>query len=384
MIYLLLSDSHITGAHCSSKKDKQIITAFFCEKLPYPLSPYFGEEEDLSQILFRALSGLQQTVAFEESSIAVAVSDTLVHHDITEVDKELPLPDAWDYIQWKHQIQWGNKADTFLSFSRVYEQEKTVFHTVHCDSALVNAVNLSLKSLPAFPIWMGTESSVLLENSTQDAIPILIERTRGFDVFHKSDSGPAMGKLTARKGSLSLSCVKGNADSLAAAVGLATPKTRKKPPVNFFGRLTQAKHKTIESLRVVRSNPFKMVSIENDNALDRIDPHDQSVLSEMISGTIGNFPQNFFLSTGIQDTPEKHKSLPRQTESNVKPKKKKKPLKKPDPARREKTQKIFLTIVVLIIFIGMYILGVKLKLEEENSFPSKDAGYNEILADSFS
>ena len=330
MIYLLLSDSHITGAHCSSKKDKQIITAFFCEKLPYPLSPYFGEEEDLSQILFRALSGLQQTVAFEESSIAVAVSDTLVHHDITEVDKELPLPDAWDYIQWKHQIQWGNKADTFLSFSRVYEQEKTVFHTVHCDSALVNAVNLSLKSLPAFPIWMGTESSVLLEDSNCDDIPILFERTRGFDVYYRTYVGPSMGKLNVRKGSLRISSVKGEEKSLTNALGLGKPKPRKKPQVYLSGRLTQAKRKTIASLRIIRTNPFKNIPIENDDGtLKGIGMHEQSILSGMMTGNIGNYPQNFFLSTGIQDTPEIQKQSSPIPEEKPQPKKKKKPLKKP-------------------------------------------------------
>lgn len=384
MIYLLLSDSHITGAHCSSKKDKQIITTFFREEFPYPLSPYFGEEEDLAQILTRTLSGLQQTVAFEESSIAVAVSDTLAHHDITEIDRELPLPDAWDYVQWKRQLQWGSRADTFLSFSRVYEEEETVFHTVHCDSAFVNAVNLSLKSLPAFPVWMGTESVVMLEDSSRDVIPVLFERPRGFDVFYRSDSGPSMGKLNAFKGNLSLSYTKGNGAALTSALGLGKPKPRKKPLVFLSGRLTQAKRKTIESLRVIRSNPFKNIPIENDDSLSGIDMHDQSILSAMMQGNIGSYPQNFFLSTGIQDTPKIRKDASTKTEEKPQPKKKKKPLKKPNPAEREKRQRIFLTIAVILIFIGMYVLGVKLRIEEEKSFPAKGIGNTEIRVDSFS
>lgn len=379
MIYLLLSDSHLTGAHCSSKNGKQIITAFIKEKLSYPLSPYFGEEEELSQILFRALSGLQNSISFEENSIAVSVPDTFVHHDITEVDDALPLPDAWDYVQWKRAVQWGGRADAFLSFSRVYQEGKSVFHTIHCDSALINSVNLTLKSFAAFPVWMGAESTIMLDHPLRDGLPILFERTRGFDVFHRSDSGPAVGKMLARKGSLRLSYTKGDASLLEASLGLGSPKPRRKPAVYFSGRVTQAKRKTIDSLRVVRSNPFKSMSIENDESLNALDLHDQSILSGMMSNDIGATPQNFFLSTGIQDTPELHEPDP--IEPVLKPKfmKKKKTLKKPDPVNRERIQRIFLTIAITLFFIGMYVLSVWLKVQQDNPFQIKVSGRTEIL-----
>ncbi len=349
--------------------------------MSYPLSPYFGEEEDLSRILFRAFSGLQNSISFEENSIAISVPDTFVHHDITEVDDGLPLPDAWDYVQWKRAVQWGGRADSFLSFSRVFEEGKSIFHTIHCDSALINSVNLSLKSLAGFPVWMGAESTIMLNHPLRDRLPVLFERTRGFDVFHQSASGPAMGKLTPRKGSLKLSYTKGDADLLKTSLGLGSPKPRKKPAVYFSGRLTQIKRKTIESLRVVRSNSFKNMSIENDESMNALELHDQSVLSGMMSHDIGATPQNFFLSTGIQDTPKQRDSdLPKPT-AIPKSKKKKKTLEKPDPVNRERIQRIFLTIAITLFFIGMYVLGVWLKVQNDNTFPINVSGRTEILHD---
>ncbi|MBT3216322.1 MAG: hypothetical protein HOD97_04730 [Candidatus Marinimicrobia bacterium] len=368
MIYLLLSKSHVTGAHCSNKNGKYVITSFFKENLAYPLLPYFGEEEDLSQILIRVLSNLQETISFEDNKVAVSVRNTFVKQDITEVDEALSLADAWDYSQWKNEIQWGPRSEAMLSFSRVYQKDKPVLHTIHCDSALINSVSLTLKSLAAIPVWMGAESVIMLAHPERNDLPVLFNRTRGFDVFHSSHSGPAMGKLISRKGNLNLSYAKGNVALLESSLGINYPKLKKKPAVFFPDRLTKSKRETINSLRVIRSNPFKNMSIENADTLQDLSLLDQSIIFGMMSIDIEMHHHNFFLNTGIQETSDLLERDPIEQSKAPKVKKKKKALKKPDSAGRERFRQLLLSIFITLIFIAMYVFSIIIKEMDNNKF----------------
>lgn len=324
-------------------------------------------------MLTSLLGRINNSISFAENQVIVSIPDSFTHHDVTTMDSGLSLPDGWDYLEWKFNKQWGHQLSTFSSYSMVFENEKLIFHTVHCDKAFINSVNLSIRAHAAFPVWMGCESTILNAQPTYWKKPILMDRVRGYDIFLGDTREFSMGVLVHRKNKLRLASVIGNRAILEQALKLdesdKSDKSKKRT-ILLLDRLTPVKRKQLDDYRVITPVPFKKVTLEGN--ADSVPIRSKILLSNLGLMDAVNLPLNFFLSTGIQDLPEAPVitgEVDREKEKQRK-KKKHKPLKQKIYRETwEKVQQIVLTILILILIGGLYALATVIRIQEERGNP---------------
>lgn len=379
MIFLLFSETHLICAHGTLDGKKPLLTGIYREPLEGNLTDLFGYEEELNYILTSLLARINNMLPLAEERVLVSIPDSFVYHDISEADSGLSLPDVWDYLNWKYKKQWEDKYSAFSSFARVYEGDRFLVHSVHCDKKFIDAVNLSIRALAAFPVWMGCESTILKSQPKYHRKPILRDRVRGFDVMVATPNEISIGVLVNRKKTITLTSVKGNRNNLLQALnldGIDKPEQNRKRTILLLDHPSEIKRKQLDSFRVTTPVPFKEVDLEGN--VDSIPTRYKILLSNLVTSIAETLPLNFFLSSGIQDLPDAPPVSDQTTLSQKakKKKKKRKPLNKKFYSDYwEKFQQAVITIIVLGLIAGLYALATYIRIEEERGNPLGESNH---------
>ncbi len=384
MISLVLSNSHLLCGQWSTGKDSSIITSLTLVELTHEFNELINKRSEINSVINIAFKQLSEKHNFEDITVEISLEDNLFYHDRFKGESLLSKSEVWDYIKWETKQKWGKFGDNFATYCEVYKEKPDQYHTVTCNSRILESLKDEVISMGGQLRWLGPNSTLLLGPYFEiDKIFVLNEGSF-YRVFHRSEGGFNHGRIRFLKSGIKFTEVVGNKDELENVFN--TRRERK----SFFmlEPVSEKRQSHWENYNIIELIPFEKIDIEGIETPKKINVRYLNILTAMINRdpnlkilNLVNPPGIFELSAEERKFEDKHlHEIPSLVERSSN-ENKISPLTK---IKRKKGWK-YLFIIILASGLGLFLLNSPtsyLKYFDKIGKPSQFSAEKHFLAES--
>ncbi|MEE9190063.1 MAG: hypothetical protein V3U16_04770 [Candidatus Neomarinimicrobiota bacterium] len=383
MISLVLSNSHLLCGQWSTGKDSPILTSLTLVELTHALNDLINKKSEINSVINIAIKQLSEKHNFEDMPVEISIEDNLFYHERFKGESLLSKSEVWDYIKWEAKQKWGKFGDNFITYCEVYKEKPDQYHTISCNSRILESLKDEVISMGGQLQWLGPDSTLLLGPYFEIEKVFVLDEGSFYRVFHRSDGGFNHGRIRFLASGIKFTEVVGNKDVLETVFN--TEKERK----SFFmlEPISEKRQSHWENYNTIELIPFEKINIEGIEIHKNINVRYLNILTAMINRdpelkilNLMNPPGIFELTVEERKLKDKHLQDGPSLEEGSSDEKKISPSTK---IKRKKGWK-YLFIIILVLGFGLILLdspasylqyineiGKRSQLSTENQFLAK-------------
>jgi hypothetical protein len=213
VISLVLSNSHLLCGQWSTGKDSSIITSLTLVELTHELNDLVNKRSEINSVINIAFKQLSEKHNFEDTPVEISIEDNLIYHDRFKGDSSLSKSEVWDYVKWETKQKWGKFGDNFATYCEVYKERPDQYHTVTCNSRILESLKTEVIAMGGQLRWLGPTSTLLLGPFFESDKVFVLNEGSFYHVFYRSDGGFNHGRirfLTSGIGAMEVSTMAGS------------------------------------------------------------------------------------------------------------------------------------------------------------------------------